>query len=92
MTEVAEAVRTIELDFVLDHAHTFEGKPTTREAILAKIGEHVLTYTILTENGRAGGNPLLQLQGSEEQICSYTEREYCLHDLTEVDWYLSHMK
>lgn len=51
-------LNTIELDFVLD-----DNCSATRQEILDHILSVGLTYRIITENGPAGGNPLLELSG-----------------------------
>lgn len=49
-------------------------------------------YTILLEDGPAGGNPLLELQGTKENIETYLREVYLAHDLADLDFYLSFVK
>lgn len=84
-------MNTIELDFALDDVQA-EGQPISCESMLKEITDRGLTYVILKENGPAGGNHLLQLQGSKENIEKYMREAYCVHDLADLNMYLTSVK
>lgn len=84
-------MNSIELDFVLEDAHSFAGVPCTRQDILDQIRSYGLAYEILLENGPAGGNPLLELRGTREQIERYLTDVY-VYDGQDLEFYIGMIK
>lgn len=68
-------MRTIELDTVVDAAAPYG--PTAEDAGRAIVeGYDGVTFTVVTEHGPAGGNPILRFEGEEDALRAMVRAHY----------------
>jgi hypothetical protein len=77
----------------LDHIHFDVYQMPADDGILAQtdadeIAECGCTYDVLQEEGPAGGNPLIRVRGTQEQLTRYVRDFYAANDSKEAEFFL----
>lgn len=85
-------IHRIDLDMATKVLRARNGLLLTDSSLIEELNRYDLMASVIEEFGPGGGNALVRLEGTYEDIRSYLREVYCAYDPPEAQHYVSHIR